>query len=258
MDMNNKISDLISFALPRGWEMDRYDYTQGAEARDELYSRLLPDGRDALEAITESIVPEASPYPTQYTASPLWSSDDNAAGIAVFSNTVTYSNSEFELIQRLLAQDGPLPLSWVTDPKQNYSLFSCWYWNEAQSYGAMAAPPVFEPDADPALVEAFFEMKAYLQQIESQYNLLPVLRFEVHDAYTVTLNNSRAAVVECFETSEKQLRRRTGIHLILDQTRETDGWLAAELHIFLHANTSNETYVQPQFRQFLRSLKWTA
>lgn len=125
MNMNDKIGDLISFALPRGWELDRYDYTQGTQTPEVLHSALLPEGRDALNEHSKPIEPEQSPYPTQYTASPSWSSDDNPAGIAVFSSSVSYSLREMELLQRLLAVQCPVPLDCVTDPKQNYSLFSC-------------------------------------------------------------------------------------------------------------------------------------
>lgn len=258
MNMNDKISDLISFALPRGWELDRYDYSNTEDDRNELYSIILPEGREALDKITGSIEPEPNPYPTQYSASPTWSSDDNPAGIAVFSNIVSYSNLEMELATKMLAQDGPLPTEWVTNPRQNYSLFSCWYWNESFNWlKESEAPPVFAPDADPAIVEAFLEMKAYLQQLKQKHDAQPALRFEVQDAYSISVNEHRAAVVECFERSERQLRKRTGLHLILDQIRENDRWLAAELHIFLHCDTRNEVLVKPAFRQFLKSLSWS-
>ena len=259
MSLSRKIADLVSFTLPRDWHESKPnpDDDQSSQTDlDELTSLLTPE---ALRAITphlensrEQAAIDCELAPEQYAAAPNWSTPENLATLSIFADVVFYSNWELESTDALLQSQSAIPAKEVTQAGR--SIFSMWYSNGGRlSMSASDAEdlPATVP-ADPALLEAFYEMKATLQRIGGDIES----DFKVISAHAGHLSEKPAAIVETEHYVGGIIEKQMGFHLLLDRERNGDDWQVQEVHILLRCTPANAEYLQPEFQSFLDSIRW--
>lgn len=258
MSLSRKIADLVSFTLPRDWHESKPnpDDQSSQTDLDELTSLLTAE---ALRAITphlensrEQAEIDCELAPEQYAAAPNWSTPENLATLSIFADVVFYSNWELESTDGLLQSQRTIPPKEVTQAGR--SIFSMWYSNRGRL--SMSASDAEELPAtappDPALLEAFYEMKATLQcaggDIESDFKVL--------SAHAGQLSGKPAAIVETEHYFGGIIEKQTGFHLLLDREKHGSDWRVQEVHILLRCTPVNAEYVRPEFQYFLDSIRW--
>ena len=259
MSLSRKIADLVSFTLPRDWHESKPnpdDDQSSQTALDELTPLLTPE---ALRAITphlensrEQAEIDCELAPEQYAAAADWSTPENLATLSIFADVVFYSNWELESTDALLQSQSAIPAKEVTQAGR--SIFSMWYSNGGRlSMSASDAEdlPATVP-ADPALLEAFYEMKATLQRIGGDIES----DFKVISAHAGHLSEKPAAIVETEHYVGGIIEKQMGFHLLLDRERNGDDWQVQEVHILLRCTPANAEYLQPEFQSLLDSLEW--
>lgn len=259
MSLSRKIADLVSFTLPRDWHESKPnpDDDQSSQTDlDELTSLLTPE---ALRAITphlensrEQAEIDCELAPEQYAAAPNWSTPKNLATLSIFADVVFYSNWELESTDALLQSQSAIPAKEVTQAGR--SIFSIWYSDRGRlSVSASGAEelPATVP-ADPALLEAFYEMKATLQRVGGDIES----DFKVLSARAGQLSGKPAAIVESEHYFGGIIEKQTGFHLLLGREKHGNDWQVQEVHILLRCTPANAEYLQPEFQSFLDSIRW--
>lgn len=267
MPITNKINQLVSFTLPADWHGEQMDYAEKFPLF-ELLVELTQEGQEALELysdeVSNELASEMELWPDQYHASPKWRSKGNSASISIFTDLVCYTEDELKRTEEMLASCAPLETCMLTDAEKGYPLFQYWYWTgakmpsrrEEQSTASSTDPPLSKTQL--AALEAHYEMKAAVQQLESVLKAAcRTVEFKLRGARTSTLCGRAVVVAECLATHGRQTIKRTGMHLLLDRKRHNGGWLVEEVHLFLSSNADNAAYVQGDFDTFLESIRWS-
>lgn len=257
MSLSRKIADLVSFTLPRDWhESSGRDDQSSQEALNELTSSLTPEAFAAiaphLESCREQAAIDCQLAPEQYCAGPDWSTAANLATLSIFADVVFYSDWELESTDTLLQSQTAIPTHEVT--QSGRSIFSMWYSSRGRL--SLSASDDDELPAttqgDPALLEAFYEMKATLEQaaggIEND--------FKVVSAHAGQLAGKPAAIVETEHYFGGIIEKQTGFHLLLAREEYGSDWRVQEVHILLRCAPANAEYVRPEFEAVLNSIRW--
>ncbi len=259
MSLSRKIADLMTFAVPPDWHESKPspDDQSPQSALDELTSSLTSEALRAitphLESSREQAAIDCELAPEQYAAAPDWNTPDNLATLSIFADVVFYTNWELESTDDLLQSQSPIPAKEVTQAGR--SIFSMWYSNRGRLGMSASDPeelPATATAADPALLEAFYEMKATLERaggdIESD--------FKVISAYAGELAGKPAVIVETEHYFGGIIEKQTGYHLLLDREKHGGDWRVQEVHILMRCTPANADYVQPEFQSFLDSIRW--
>ena len=130
-----KITALMSFSLPAGWQGEECDYQwenrDPDRSAEDFADITTAEEQRALKAYFEvqhrRKLQESVDWPMQYNAWPSWLTDDTSAGIDIFSRVHTYCDRTMKLTNALLdGKRGPKPEE-IIDPDGVYRLFELWY-----------------------------------------------------------------------------------------------------------------------------------
>lgn len=258
MPLTKTIAELMTFALPPDWHESKHDGTNDSRsAIEELTANLTEEAREAitphLQESAHQTEIDLQLAPAQYGAGANWSTLDNLAVLNVFADIVFYSNWELAKTDALLKSQGPIAPSEVTRGGQ--PIFSMFYSDRGRlSMPSSTLDEESQPAtvcADPALLEAFYELKATLESADnSGYD------FRILSASVVDLRGRTAALVESDHYCYGVVERQIGYHLLLDRERKDADWLVEEVHISLRCTPANSEYVSKDFQLFVESITW--
>lgn len=258
MALTKRIKELMTFTLPPDWHESRqlHDHIQKT-ALEELTASLTEEAYDAiipfLQESAEQAERDRDLAPDQFGAGAIWSTPDNLAVINVFADAVVYSTREVEQTDALFASKGPLATSQVTGA--GLAIFSMCYSDRGRFSESAIEDEKAQPAtvcADPALLEAFYEMKAALANAGGDQTE----DFRVLSASATALKGKPAACVDTEHYSFGVVERQEGYHLLLNRERQGTDWIVEEVHILLRCTPANFQYVSRDFQFFVDSLRW--
>lgn len=269
MSLTKKINELMTFALPTDWQETDFSCEEAESAMDELYASLTEEGLAAISPYRrrspEDEERDRELFPDQYSAHACWNTEESSASISIYANIVFYTKTELNETDVLLSGRKRLEAREVAG--SDLPVFSMFYSTRElpPELSEPSAPEILpeqkdNPKANPALLEAFYELKAKVAALRAEVSALPdslppeELRVEAVECRL--LSGKPALVVDSYRSCDHRLDKQVGYHVVLAREPYNDGWHVVELHIMLYCTPANAEYVQPEFQQFLDSIMW--
>lgn len=264
MSLTKKLNELMTFTLPTDWQMTDFnlDEKEAESALDELYASLTPEGSEAISPYRhqspEDQARDRELFPEQYSAHACWNTEENSAFIRILTNVVFYTNQELDKTDDLISNRNQLLPAEVAG--SSFPIFELCYSRGDlppelldPSPAEVVAREKNNPKVNPALLEAFYELKAKVSAFADD---LPPEELRVDAVQCGLLSGKQALVVDSYRSRDARVRKQIGYHMLLAREPHNDGWHVVELHIMLDCTPANAEYVKRDFRQFLDSIAW--